>query len=203
MIPSDTPGYVAPDLGLKPTGDPDAAKKLLEGKSVPPLHFAMSDEAGAAAGKEAAQIQANLKAAGLEIVVDRHPEEDLSALLDGDDAPELSWGPWCLDWPTAGSMVLPLLGPNADGTSWGSSSASKYFDPKYSDQLRALRSSTEDSAAINKKFVQIANEIQTTAWPFLPTIRQNDPEVVGADVTNVGISPVFTQVDLNTLAVKK
>jgi len=30
-----------------------------------------------------------------------------------------------------------------------------------------------------------------------------EPEVVGANVTNVGISPYLSQVDLNTLAVKK
>jgi hypothetical protein len=37
---------------------------------------------------------------------------------------------------------------------------------------------------------------------LLPTLHENDPQVVGADVTNVGISPLFSQVDLNTLAVK-
>ena len=95
------------------------------------------------------------------------------------------------------------MGPNEDGTSWGSSNPGKYFDPKFSGQLQDLKSSTEDSAATAKKFVDIANEIQTTAWPFLPTLHENDPEVVGANVTNVGISPLFSQVDLNTLAVKK
>ena len=83
------------------------------------------------------------------------------------------------------------MGPNDDGTTWGSSNPGKYFDPKFSDQLQELKSSTEDSAATAKKFVDIANEIQTTAWPFLPTLHENDPEVVGANVTNVGISPLL------------
>ena len=124
-------------------------------------------------------------------------------ILDGDDAPEtVVRRSWCWDWPTAASIVLPLLGPNDDGTSWGSNNAAKYFDPKFSDQLQQLTSSSEDSAAITKKLVDIANEIQTTAWPYLPTLRLNPPEVVGANVTNVGVSPVFLQIDLNTLAVK-
>jgi hypothetical protein len=42
VIPAAIPGYVAPDLGLKAAGDPDAAKKLLEGKTVPPLHTSQS-----------------------------------------------------------------------------------------------------------------------------------------------------------------
>ena len=45
LIPSDVPGFVAPDLGLTPSGDPAAAKKLLAGKSVPPLHMAVNDQA--------------------------------------------------------------------------------------------------------------------------------------------------------------
>ena len=111
----------------------------------------------------------------------------------GDGAPELSWGAWCFDWPTAGSIVLPLLGPNSDGTSWGSINTAKYYDPKFSDQLQALRSSSDGSAAIAKKFVDIANEIQTTAWPYLPTRQQNDPVLVGANLTNVGISPIVVR----------
>ena len=88
-----------------------------------------------------------------------------------------------------------------DGT--GSGNTAQFFDPTFSRQLHELKSSTEDSAAVATKFVEIYNEIQTTAWPFLPTIHENDPEVVGANVTNVGISPIFGEVDLNTLAVKK
>jgi hypothetical protein len=34
---------VAPDLGLKLPGDADAAKKLLAGKTVPTLHFAVEE----------------------------------------------------------------------------------------------------------------------------------------------------------------
>jgi peptide/nickel transport system substrate-binding protein len=204
VIPPGVPRYVAADLALKPGGDPDGAKKLLEGKSVPPLHIAVSDVPGAATSKETTQIETNLKAAGFEVVVDPHSDEDLSALVEGVEGWDIDpSGGWCFDWPTAASVVLPLMGPNDDGTTWGSSNPGKYFDPKFSDQLQDLRSSTEDSATTAKKFVDIANEIQTTAWPFLPTLHANDPEVVGANVTNVGISPYLSQVDLNTLAVKK
>jgi peptide/nickel transport system substrate-binding protein len=204
VIPSDLPGYVAPDLGLTPNGNPGEAKKLLEGKSVAPLHMAVSDEATEPRKKQIALIEANLKAVGLDVVVDRHPDEELTDLVDGAAGWDIDpAGGWCFDWPTAASVVLPLMGPNDDGTTWGSSNPAMYFDPKYSQQLQDLRSSTEDSAAITKKFVDVANEIQTTAWPFLPTLHENDPEVVGANVTNVGISPLFSQIDLNTVAVKK
>ena len=204
VIPPDVPGYVAPDLGLTPSGNSAEAKKLLEGKSVPPLHMAVSAEATEPRKKQIDLIEGNLKAAGLEVIVDRHPEDKLLDLVEGDEGWDIDpAGGWCFDWPTAASVVLPLMGPDDDGTTWGSSNPAKYFDPKFSGQLAELRSSTEDSAATTKKFVEIANEIQSTAWPVLPTLHENNPEVVGANVTNVGISPLFSQVDLNTLAVKK
>ncbi len=40
-----------------------------------------------------------------------------------------------------------------------------------------------------------------TAWPLLPTIAQNDPNVVGSKLRNVGVSTIFALVDLNTIGV--
>ena len=166
--------------------------------------MAVSSTPGPADAKVTAQIEATLKAVGFEVVVDPHPDDELSALLGGVDGWDLDpKGAWCFDWPTAAAVVLPLMGPNSDGTTWGPRNAAKYFDPKFSAQLQELKSSTEDSATAAKKFVDIANEIQTTAWPYLPMLQENDPVVVGANLTNVGISPNLSQVDLNTLAVKK
>jgi peptide/nickel transport system substrate-binding protein len=203
VVPPDVPGYVAPDLGLAPGGDPDAAKKLLEGKTVPPLRLLVSESPGSEY-KQANLIKANLEAVGIEVIIEPRPDDEVYTVVDGDDAPEMSdTGGWCYDWPTAASVVLPVLGPNEDGTTWGSNNPAKFFQPEYSDQLQQLKSSTEDSAAISKKLVEIANQIQTTEWPLLPTILNNIPEVVGGNLTNVGISPVLSQIDLNTIAVKK
>lgn len=203
VVPSDLPGVVVPDLGLAPAGNAAEAKKLLTGKKVPPVHFAISDADGPAWKAVTEQITSNLEAAGLEVVVDTHPADDFSALLDGVEGWDLADdGGWCFDWPTATTVVLPLMGPDTDGTSWGPRNTAKYFDPKYSGQLQELKSAPEDSAAVAKKAVDIANEIQTTAWPYLPTQRDNDPQIVGANVTNVGITPLLGQIDLNTLAVR-
>jgi peptide/nickel transport system substrate-binding protein len=203
IIPPTIPGYVAPKLDLKPAGDPDAAKKLLTGKTVPPLHLAIN-ETSETSRQEATQIQANLKAVGLNVVVDAYPGDAYYSVVDKDDAPEMSdGGSWCYDWPTPDSVVLPVFGPDSEGTRWGSNNPAKYFDPKYSKQLQDLKTSSEDPKVIADEYVKLANEVQTTAWPILPTILMNDPEVVGANVTNVGTSEIFTTVDLNTLAVKQ
>ena len=137
------------------------------------------------------------------MVIEPRPDEEQYAILDSDESPELAdVTGWCFDWPTAMSVVVPVLGPNDDGTSWGSNNSSKYFDPKFSDQLQALKSSSDSADAINQKMISVANEIQTTDWPLVPTYSVNTPEIVGTNVTNVGVSPVFGDIDLNTLAVK-
>ena len=111
VIPSDIPGYVAPDLGLSPPAIPTRRRSCSRASPYRRCTWGCSDEAGAAAVKEADQIEANLKAVGLEVVVDPRPDEDLSTIVDGDDAPDLSYGAWCFDWPTAASVVVPLLDP--------------------------------------------------------------------------------------------
>jgi len=63
-------------------------------------------------------------------------------------------------------------------------------------------SSTESASVVATKMAELANEIQTTAWPLLPTTLNNSPQVVGANVTNAGISPLFGVFDLNNVAVK-
>ena len=128
VIPPDVPGYTAPELGLTPTGNTGEAKKLLEGKTVPPLRMAVNAEATEPRKKQIALIEANLKAAGLDVVIDRRTDEELMDLIDGVDGWDIDpAGGWCFDWPTAASVVLPLMGPNDDGTTWGSSNPAMYL----------------------------------------------------------------------------
>jgi hypothetical protein len=63
-------------------------------------------------------------------------------------------------------------------------------------------SSSESASVVATKMAELANKIQTTAWPLVPTTLNNSPEVVGANVTNAGISPLLGVLDLNTVAVK-
>ena len=120
VIPPDLPGFVAPNLGLKPTGDPEAAKKLLEGKSVPPLHLMAVESASGSVAKQAALIQANLKAVGLEVIIEPRPDEGQYAILDSDESPELAdVTGWCFDWPTAMSIVVPCWDPTTTGPAGG------------------------------------------------------------------------------------
>ena len=202
FIPPTVVGFEAPDLGLKPEGDVEAAKKLLAGKTVPPVHLALTEDA-VLYKRVGDVIKNNLKAVGIEVVVDLYTEDDYAAAVEGDDPPALSLEGWCADWPTPAAVVPAVLGPDPDGKTYGSNNITRYYDPATAEEMQSLMSSTEPASVVNVKLVELANKIQTTAWPLLPTILNNTPEAVGANLTNAGISPLFGVFDLNTVAVKQ
>jgi peptide/nickel transport system substrate-binding protein len=201
--PPTVMGFSAPNLDLKPQGDVAAAKKLLVGKTVPPLHLAVTKDSRLYR-ITSGLLKKNLEAAGMTVVIDELATDDeYTAAIEGDDPPALSFEGWCADWPTPATVVPAVLGPDPEGKTYGSSNITRYYDPATAKQMQDLMSSSEPASDVMTKIVELGNAIQTTAWPLLPTILNNTPEVVGANLTNAGISPLFGVFDLNTVAVKK
>jgi peptide/nickel transport system substrate-binding protein len=202
IIPASFADYKAPNLGLKPGGDPEAAKKLLAGKSVPPVTFGYDLE-NSRGQKWGEQIKEDLKKVGIEVTLEGIPENGFTTRLAGPDAPAITYaGGWLYDWPDPSTIVLPVLGPDPTGRTWGENNYSKYFEPAVAAQIMQLSSSSESSNVIAAKFIDLANQIQTTAWPVLPLWTDLDPQLVGEGLTNAGVSPLFGAIDLNTVAVR-
>jgi peptide/nickel transport system substrate-binding protein len=200
-MPSSVRGYDPPNLGLKPTGDPAAAKALLAGKSVPTLHYAIS--AGRPVQRAiAVQVQSDLKKIGINVVLESIPTESYYKTVRSDNAPDLGLAGWCSDWPTQASIVPPVLGADASGKTWSTSNFSKYFDPATAAQITKIASSTDSPASVDKQLSAISNQIQTTNWPLLPVQATLNPSIVGSKIQNAGISTVFALPDLNTIGVK-
>jgi peptide/nickel transport system substrate-binding protein len=202
IVPPTVAGFQAPDLGLKPEGDVEAAKKLLAGKPVLPLHLAL-DAGGELYKRVGNVVKENLEAAGVEVIVDEYKSDDYTPAIEGDNPPAISFEGWCADWPTPAAVVPSVFGPDPDGKSYGSNNTTRYYDPTTAKEMQDPMSSSEPAPVVNTKMIDLANKIQTTAWPLLPTVLNNIPEVVGANVTNAGVSPLFGVFDLNTVAVKQ
>ena len=195
------PNFKAADLGLKPAGDPAAAKALLAGKTVPTLHYGVSNTS-VKQKTVAAQIQNDLKAANISMVIDQIPAASYYKTIRSDNAPDMGRAGWCWDWPTMNSVVPPVLGGNADLTSWNSNNFSRTDDKTLFKQIADLANSTNDPSTVAGQLNDIANQQLSTVWPLLPTIASNDPNVVGSKLRNVGVSTVFGTVDLNTIGVQ-
>jgi peptide/nickel transport system substrate-binding protein len=196
------PGYKPVNLNLKPNGDPDAAKQMLAGKSVPTLHY-LAYQGSDRDIEVANQVAAKLKPVGVDVVVDLASSNNTyDNAMVGDDPPALSTYGWCYDWPTSSSVVPPLLGPDASGKTFSPTNYSRYYDPAVSSEIRQLSSSTENANTIATRFNEVVNEVQMTAWPMLPFLAERVPLVVGSNLTNAGVSAIFGELDLNTMAVK-
>ena len=202
VIPPGIEGVNVAGLGLKADGDPAGAKALLAGKTVPTLHYGVSSTS-VKQKTVATQIQNDLKQAGINVVIDQIPGDSYYKTIRSDKAPDFGRAGWCFDWPTSASIVPPILGPDAAGKTWSSNNFSKYFDPSVSKQIKALASSTQSPTEIGKQLNDITNQVLTSNWPLLPTIASLDPQMVGSNVQNAGASPIFSEIDLNTIGVKQ
>jgi peptide/nickel transport system substrate-binding protein len=201
FIPEGIEGRAPADLGLKPTGDPAAAKAALHGKSVPTLHYGVPSTS-VTEKTVAVQVQSDLKAIGVNVVIDSIPSDAYYKTLTSTNAPDIMRGGWTPDWPTMTAVVPPVLGPDARGETWGSTNLCRYFDATVSKQIASISESDQPPAQIAKQLNDISNQVLSTNWPMLPTIAELNPRVVGSNIRNAGISTVFGQLELLRIGVE-
>jgi peptide/nickel transport system substrate-binding protein len=194
-IQSTVPNFAPPNLGLKPTGDPAAAKALLNGQS-PTIHYGVANTS-VKQKTVATQIQNDLKAAGINMVIDQIPQSSYYKTLRSDNPPDMARAGWCWDWPTMAATTPPVLGGNSDLTKWNANNFSMTDDTTVFKNIAA-----DVSAANNSGLNDITNQQLSQVWPLISTISSNDPNVVGSNLRNAGVSTIFGEIDLNTMGVQ-
>ena len=194
-IQGTVPNFAPPNLGLKPTGDPAAAKSMLNGQSVT-IHYGVSNTS-VKQKTVATQIQNDLKAAGITVVIDQIPQSSYYKTLRSTNPPDMARAGWCWDWPTMAATTPPVLGGNADLTKWNANNFSMTDDTAVFKKI-AADVSTGNSSGLN----DITNQQLSQVWPLLSTISSNDPNVVGSNIRNGGVSTIFGEIDLNTMGVQ-
>lgn len=196
-------GFQPANLGLKDTGDTAGAQALLQGKTYPKsITYAVS--AGRPVQKAVAvQVQSDLKKLGVSVTIQSIPTDSYYKTLRTDPGPaDMAMAGWCWDWPTMASIVPPVIGPDSTGKTWSSNNFSKYFDPATAKQITALAGSTEAPATVDQQFATLANQIQTTNWPFVPVQASLNPTLVGSKIHNAGVSSIWSLPDLNIIGVE-
>ena len=201
---TSTRGYAAADLGLKPTGDTAAAQALLQGKTGYPKTLTYAVSAGRPVQHAVGvQVQSDLKKIGITVNLKSIPTDSFYKTLRAVPAQaDMGLAGWCYDWPTLGSIVPPVLGPDSSGKSWNTNNFSRWIDPTISPEVAKLASSTASPADVDKQFIEISNKVLTTQWPLLPLQASLNPAVVGSKIHNAGISSIYALPDLNTIGVE-
>jgi peptide/nickel transport system substrate-binding protein len=194
-IQGTVPNFAGPNLGLKPTGDPAAAKALLNGQS-PTIHYGVSNTS-VKQKTVATEIQNDLKAAGINVVIDQIPQSSYYKTLRSSSPPDMARAGWCWDWPTMAATTPPVLGGNSDLTKWNANNFSMTDDTTVFKKIAA-----DVSAANSTGLNDTTNQQLSQVWPLLSTISSNDPNVVGSNIRNAGVSTYLGEIDLITMGVQ-
>ncbi|UXM92615.1 ABC transporter substrate-binding protein [Paenarthrobacter sp. JL.01a] len=198
-------GYVETPLELDPAGKPklEEAKKLLEGKEYPKtLTYGYANNRDAFKNTGTV-VQQNLKALGIDVELVPIPAPNYYSVLASEQLPDMGRSGWCggADPASVRTSADPLLGPNNDGTSYGFSNTSRYFDPVVSKTMFELRNTDGSSEELGKKWSEAFGTALKT-YPIVPLIRTHTNSVVGFNVRNAQVGYFFGGIDLSIVGVE-
>jgi peptide/nickel transport system substrate-binding protein len=198
-------GYVAQELELDPSGKPklDEAKKLLEGKTYPKsLTFGYANNRDAYKNTGTV-VQQNLKALGIDVQLVPIPAPNYYSIMASDQLPDIGRSGWCggADPGAVRTSADPNLGPNKDGTSYGFSNTSRYFDPQVSKAMFELRNTAGTSEELGRKWSEEFGKALKT-YPIIPLIRSHTNSVVGSNIRNAQVGYFFGGIDLSIVGVE-
>ncbi|KRE63227.1 hypothetical protein ASG92_19570 [Arthrobacter sp. Soil736] len=198
-------GYVAQELELDPSGKPklDEAKKLLEGKTYPKsLTFGYANNRDAYKNTGTV-VQQNLKALGIDVQLVPIPAPNYYSIMASDQLPDIGRSGWCggADPASVRTSADPILGPNNDGTSYGFSNTSRYFDPQVSRAMFELRNTSGTSEELGRKWSEEFGKALKT-YPIIPLIRSHTNSVVGSNIRNAQVGYFFGGIDLSIVGVE-
>jgi peptide/nickel transport system substrate-binding protein len=198
-------GWIAPTLDLDAAGKPklDEAKKLLQGKTVPKTLTYGYSNATERYKNLGTVLQQNFKELGIDLQMVAIPAPNYYTTLAGDQMPDIARAGWC-GGAASGSTrttVDPNLGPSLDGSSFGFSNISRFFDPTISGEMYKLRDTNGSSEELNTKWTELYNKAMET-YPIVPLFRTYTSSVVGSKIQNAQVGYFFGSIDLSTVGVK-
>ena len=198
-------GYVAQELEIDPSGKPklDEAKKLLEGKTYPKsLTFGYANNRDAYKNTGTV-VQGNLKALGIDVQLVPIPAPNYYSVMASEQLPDIGRSGWCggADPASIRTSADPILGPNNDGTTYGFSNTSRYFDPQVSKAMFELRDTAGTSEELGKKWSEEFGKALKT-YPIIPLVRSHTNSVVGSNIRNAQVGYFFGGIDLSIVGVE-
>ncbi|MBO9625381.1 MAG: ABC transporter substrate-binding protein, partial [Microbacterium sp.] len=199
-------GWIEPSIDLDPAGAAklDEAKKLLEGKDVPATLTYGYSNATERYKNLGTVLQQNFKELGIDLQMVAIPAPNYYTTLAGDQMPDIARAGWC-GGAASGSTrttVDPNLGPSLDGTTYGFSNISRFYDDKISGEMYKLRDTNGTSEELNTQWTELYNEAMEQ-YPIVPLIRTFTNSVVGSKVHNAQVGYFFGSIDLSTVGVEK
>lgn len=194
------PGFTAP-----PTGDPEAAKKLLQesGEKVPyPIKYTYNGGTPST-DKAAAALKAGWEKAGFKVTLDPLSETYYDVVQKPTNDSDVVWGGWGADWPSIRTVIPPLFDSRINLTS--ESNGQDYGNYR-SDAVNRL---IDKAAALptieeqNKVYAQIDEQLAKDV-AYIPLEARQFYRLHGSKVTGYHESPASSAYpDLGALGVSQ
>lgn len=192
--------YNAYDGG--PTGDVTKAKQLLSEAGYPnglDLTLAASNAPKSVA--QATALQASLAKVGIRTKINSIDSAVYYTTI-GDIAkePEIVFAAWGPDWPSAGTVIPPLL----DGRQivpQGNQNFSQLNVPEVNAEIDRISAITDQSKAATE-WGNLDEKIMTDYAPFVPLLNDKAIYIFGKDVKNGYIHAFYGEPDMASIGVK-
>jgi len=199
----DNAAFTAP-----PSGDPLAAKKLLQESGVPvPYPLIFQYPSSDTADKQAAGLKQTWEKAGFKVTLDGLGDTYYDVIQKPDNDGDVMWGGWGADWPSAITVTAPLFDsrPNGVGVKGATSNGQDYGNYQ-SDAFNALVDRAQSASSLDDqtKVLQDADLQLGKDVAYIPLDIQKFNFVRGSKVTGyVNTPPSAMNPDLGAIGVEK
>lgn len=169
--------------GDNPSGDPEAAKKLLAeaGQPNPAITYAFSDTP--TGNKVAAVFQQGWEKAGFKVtlypVAKTAKPGYYAQMLKKDKAVDLFYSGWAADWPALFAVIPPILQSNPADATGGVGFNYGFYSNKDVDQL-ILDATNATDPAVQIQKLQKADEVAAADGAYVPLVNQNNFFIYGS-----------------------
>lgn len=200
LLAANVPGYKQYDAYPSgPTGNPDKAKELLKGKTVPRLSLCFANTK--LQQSLAAVIQQSLSAAGIQVALTPIDKAAYYTTVGKKGTTcDLIRGGWGADYPDGDSTLGVLF----DGTKIvpeGNNNLAYFNDPTTNDKLKSLRAET-DRGATASKYGDLDEQIMKDQAPVVPLYYLRSFLLTGSKVGGTFNDSLFANPYLANIYVK-
>jgi len=197
-----TPGYKKYDAYPAPlTGDPEAAKKLLQGKTVPPLTYCWRS-GSSVREKTAAAVKENLTKAGFVIntkALDATNFYPTVGLKTTDcDLISANWGQ---DFPD-GNTVLGVIMAGSEASRPSGNSNLSYYNVDWANAEELRLGGLADRTEAGVGYGNLDEKIMKTDAPAVPIYYRNSYTMLGSKVGGTFLSTAWSFPSLQNVYVK-
>jgi peptide/nickel transport system substrate-binding protein len=192
-----------PAFGGSNSGDPDAAKQVLEDAGVSmPVHVTYTYPTSETADKAAAALKDTWDQAGFDVTLDGLGNTYYDVIQKPVKESDVMWGGWAADWPSAMTVTPPLFDsrPNFTANSLGQD-----YGAYESDEFNKLVDEAQNAADLDAQTaaLQAADKLLGEDYAYIPLNFSRFFMLYGSKVTNFTTTPASSNYpDLGAIGVE-